>query len=224
MTEIQDPVYDTVSEQVLDPQYSGLCGEGIISPNAMTGAVLWLLRYHFSDKTRIVDDIVKRRVWTTDDDRTSAPDSKIVIEPSYRWDLDAIQVRPGIFVRRNQWGLQHLGMFGSRIVFNPDTDREIYTREVQGSHTIFSVSKLPAEAEAIAWELIGQLEGFSVNIGRDMGLVTLRVSEMQDLKPLQESEKHWTVPVVLSYIFDRSWNVHQRAEKFSKVTIGVQES
>lgn len=185
--------------------------------------LLWIIRYHFSESQRIVDKSLKSRVWTTDDGLTSAPGGAITIEPAYRWKLDNVQQRPGVFIRRQVWELKHLGMFGSAIqnnnLHNLSGDIQ-YEREVSGSHIVFCVSKLPAEADALAWEITSQLEGFSVNIGQDMNLVTLRVTQISDPVPLEESEKHWTTPVVVSYIFNRSWAVSSNTLPVMKFKVG----
>lgn len=226
MSTILQPIYNTASPQQLEQDFSAICSEGL-SPATVQAMLLWVIRYHFSDSQRIADRSLKNRVWTTDDGLTSAPSAAITIEPAYRWKLDNVQQRPGVFIRRQAWQLKHLGMFGSAIQNNAmhNLSGEVrYEREVSGSHVIFSVSKLPAEADALAWEITTQLEGFSVNIGRDMDLVTLRVAQLGDPVPLEESEKHWTVPVVVSYIFNRSWAVRSVTNpvmKFNVESVGV---
>lgn len=221
MSDIQDPVYGQVRPQVLDQEPSALCAEGL-SPSSVTGIVLWQIRYHFSEASRIVRPILKSLVWQCGDGVSTAPGSPIVIEPSVKWKADLVQARPGVFVRRRAWKLEHLGMFGS-VYQNTAPDIKKVERQVAGGHVVYCISKNPAEAEELAWEIIGQLDGFSVNVSADMNMVTFRVSELPEPAPLEESDKHWVVPVGVTYAFNRAWHVQQVGVPFSKVTIGVEE-
>ena len=221
MSDIQEPVYGQVRPQVLYAEPSALCAEGL-SPSSVTGIILWQVRYHFSEASRIVRPVLRPLVWASGDGISTAATSPIVIEPSVKWKADLVQVRPGVFVRRRAWKLEHLGMFGS-VYQNTSTDIKKVERQVAGGHVIYCISKNPAEAEELAWEIIGQLEGFSVNVSADMNMVTFRVSELPEPAPLEESDKHWVVPVGVTYAFNRAWHVQEIGVPFSKVTIGVQE-
>ena len=220
MSEIPSPV-PGIGQLNLDPAFSALCAEGN-SPGSVKGILLWLVRYHFSVAGRICALSLKSRVWTTDDDIVSAASSAIAIEPTSMWKADSVQQRPGVFVGRNTWKLSHLGMFGSAMQ-GGSTDDNVFERQVAGAHTLFCVSKQEAEADALAWEIVGQLEGFSVKVGIDMDMMTFRITDMPPPAPLAESDKHWVVPITAEYAFNRAWQVHQSSLPFSKVTIGIQE-
>ena len=154
---------------------------------------------------------------------STVADSKLLVEPASKWKVDSVQQRPGVFIRRQPWDLSHLGMFGSVYQGSDDPDRDRVEREVTGSHTIFCVSKTASEAEALAWEIVGQIEGFSTKISTDMELSTLRVVGVQDAAPLAESETHWVVPVNVGYAFHRSWYTQQVAKHLSGFHVSIQE-
>lgn len=222
MPDPQQPVYGA-SPQVLDPVPSALCAEGL-SPASVTGAILWLIRYHFSAASNIVSPALRSLLWQGYPDGRSdtLPDSALVVEPATKWKADLVQARPGVFVRRRVWKLDHLGMFGSAYQQDFDGAQKI-ERQVSGAHVVYCISRNPGEAEELAWEITGQLEGFSVNVAVDMNMVTFRIAEVPEPAPLEESDKHWVVPVGVTYVFNRAWLVHQASVPLSKFTIGVQE-
>jgi hypothetical protein len=223
MSEFQDPVYGVGGPQYLDEEQSALCAEGI-SPSAMTGILLWLVRYHMSAADRIVQPSLRPLVWTSSDGRQTAPTSPILIEPASLLKMDMIQARPAVTVARKSWALQDLGMFGSAYQGTDEgLDGQRFEREVTGAHEVRVISKNCAEAEDLAWEIVGQLEGFSVRVAVDMELTRLRVASVPEAQPLKESEKHWVVPLAVGYVFNRAWVVRPVGNEFAKVTVGVEE-
>jgi hypothetical protein len=218
-----DPIYNIAPQQDISEQRpSTVCLEEH-TPATIQAILLWQIRYHFSHPDRIEEPALRTRIWATDDGVATSKTSQLVVEPNTRWDPLLVNTRPGVFLARQQWDLTHLAMFGSAWQGTTGSP-QVYSRAVSGSHLIRCVSTVPAEAEALAWEITGQFEGFSVNLGRDMRLETIRIAQLPGLAPVDESGKHWQVPVVATYVFHRNWQVAQEALPASKFTITVQES
>ena len=75
-----------------------------------------------------------------------------------KWKADLVQARPGVFVRRRVWKPRSPGMFGSAYQQDFDGAQKI-ERQVSGAHVVYCITGTP-EAEELAWEITGQLEGF----------------------------------------------------------------
>ena len=75
---------EPVTGQITTPQWiqeepSALCTLGR-PPLVISGALLWIVRRHFSDPQMIVDPDLKDRVWSRD-----VETSQITIEPVTKW-------------------------------------------------------------------------------------------------------------------------------------------
>jgi hypothetical protein len=185
----------------------------------MTGIVLWVLRNHFADTNHIVAPRLKNLQWVKDVTQT-----KIVIDPALEWKAQNLQQRPGVFVKRNQWAIERLGI-GDRYHFRVPglrvgecnstcEDKFVDSGDkfevlVIGSSTVFCISRSAAEAEEIGWEATGQILGFSSRIVHDMDLNRFRVMEVGGAAKLEEASEYWAVPINVAYAFFRAWTVSE---------------
>ena len=215
--------------QSIDAEPSALCTLGH-PPLVMTGSIIWILRRHFAQSRNIVDPDLKDYVWDE-----GVTESKITIESVSRWTgtpTQAVQQRPGIYIKRNKYGRVKLGigdryMLGSNSTVasldgSPHNAIDSGTRYgviIVGSHTIFCVGASGAEAEAIGTEVFFELMEFTPLIRRDLHLNKVDVMEAGGLSKLEESEEHFVVPVTLTYAFNHDWALRQDAPRLKSVTL-----
>jgi hypothetical protein len=210
------PIIDQLrAPQWIDDTCSALCTIG--RPQyVLSGALLWILRYHFAQASNIVDKDLKEYIWTS-----AVETSKITIEPVTKWNgpnTQAVQSRPAIYVKRNTYGKMKLGIgdkyqLGSNTrVDNSNPVRNntfdtgtSYGAVIAGSHTIFCLSATGADAEAVGTEVFYELLEFSPLIRRDLDLHKFEVMEVGSIAKLEESNEHWLVPVTVNYMFAHDW-------------------
>lgn len=224
------PIVDQLTEpQWIDTEPSALCTIGH-PPLVMTGAIIWILRRHFAQPGNIVDPELQAYVWDAD-----VTASKIAIESVSQWPgepTQAVQRRPGIYVKRNSYGRVKLGigdkyMLGRRSgVDNISslTDNAIDTGTqygviIVGSHTVFCIGGTGAEAEAVGTEVFFELMEFTPLIRRDLALNKVDVMEAGGLSKLEESSEHFVVPVTMTYAFNHDWSLRQDAPMLKSVTL-----
>jgi hypothetical protein len=196
----------------LDNTPSAICTLGV-RPIMMTGAILWLIRRHFSSADYIVDENLRKYVW-----HNSAEESTISIESVTRFSgppSQALEKRPAIYVKRNTWSSQTVGL-GHKFQNAPQAvlrgkpvggSLEVFGLGLAGSHTVFCIGGREAEAEALGTEVFYELLEFSPLIKRDLGLYKLDVAQMAEAQRLEESDEHWAVPIVVSYVVQHNWKL-----------------
>ena len=225
----ETPIYN-FTPQFLDPEPSALCTLGH-PPLVMTGALLWILRRHFSNTDYIQEQALKAYTWSR-----TAEESKVMIESITKWQgapTQTLQMRPAIFVKRNTYGRVKLGLGdkyqGSGVkpeVDNLDqlSDNAVNSGSkfeviVAGSHTVFCIGGTGAEAEAVGTEVFFELLEFTPLIRRDLDLNKFQVMEMGGVSKLEESKEHWAVPVVVTYAFNHVWTLKQDAPTLKGISL-----
>ena len=217
--------------EMLDVGPSALCTLGR-PPLVMTGAILWILRRHFSTANWIKDEDLKAYIWNNDTTR-----SKIAIESVVKWNqqpTQTVQQRPAIYVKRNTYGRVKLGIgdqyqLGRNVgvdkaggignnVFDAGTQFGV---AIAGSHTVFCVGGTGAEAETVGTEVFFEMLEFTPIIRRDLGLNKFQVMEMGGIAKIEESHEHWVVPVTVTYAFNHDWTLFKDAPVIKSVSLTV---
>jgi len=96
----------------------------------VTGIVYRLLTWTFSSRDNIEDTRLKGYLWSEHVDET-----KILIQPVYKWDAKRIQGRPGLVIKRNSAGTDKLSIghgLGYKI---PQGESKAIM--IKGSHVVF---------------------------------------------------------------------------------------
>jgi len=226
---LASPITGVIDPQWVDSEFSALCTIGH-PPLVMTGVLLWVIRRHFSDPAQIVDASLKDYIWNSE---TEA--SRIAIESVTKWPkspTQAIQRRPGIYVKRNRYGRIKLGigdkhMLGTRSSIDKSnivTDNAVdngyrYEVIIAGSHTVFCIGGTGAEAETVGTEVFFELVEFAPLIRKDTNLNRFEVMELGGIGKLEESREHWVVPVVVTYAFNHVWQLTPEALKLKGITL-----
>lgn len=187
-------------------------------PLLITGFLRQILIQHFSDPDGIDNPCLKSKVWTGSLDGNSAPDTKLVIETSGRWDPKLVNKRPGLFLQRNALQTQRLGI-NNKLMGGPDLGPEYFEQLCVGSHTINAVSAEEAEAEELAHEVRGQLWGFANPLRQMLDLHRFMVMGAGPPVPVREAKDLTMVQVSVMYAFTERVKVHQYEPILKRIQI-----
>ena len=149
-------------------------------------------------------------------------DSKVVIEHSYLWAPENCQNRPGLYVKRGAYapkGLARAGMDDLKKI-GIDAERQ-YTVLPACSLAIFCVSKIPGEANKLAWEAAEVLIGMAPIIKRDFNFIAFDLESIGEVGIIEEFKEFFTIPLTISTKFAEAWQVQQIAPKLKKVLVNA---
>jgi hypothetical protein len=193
-----------------------------LAPNVLTGVFLKLLQEHFSRKENLIyngaSEVGKKQlegyIWDEDNTKT-----RIQIQNVWRYNVQDIQRRPALYVKRNKWTTQRIAINdGQTVGINRGDDKstlgsEFHTRLILGSHTIFAVGSEGegAEAELLGAEVFDYVMSFAPVLRGELNLHRLEVSSVEPVMLLDEQTEHFVVPIVVAYGFSWTWRLHMIA-------------
>jgi hypothetical protein len=194
--------YQSVIDTAVLPQLCGLAPRLL----SMNGLFRVWMTYHFGDSSRIIDDILKEKLWHADPKET-----RISIEPHSAYKTDLTEKRPAIIIKRQGWQRIRIGINNMRMGEISLDGAEYYVNLWQGSHTLFCISGVPAEVERLATEVFEDLNRFAPAVRRKMDLIRLEVAEAGEYGKLEESGKNYVVPINVGYVLADTWTLRQEA-------------
>ncbi len=196
---LPEPVWGPQGQVVeLDPS-------SILSTNMrftyMTGVLMRLMEAKFSDANNIVNPMLKGFLWQPMPENVDGPiTSKILVEPAYKYDIRAIQERPGIYVSRGGGGAQDIAI-KSKAITHLDQDGlykgESYLKMIAGTSKIQCVSLEPAAADQLAEEIFYHLLEYGPAIKKDFFLSYFGVKQLTPLQEIDKEHKEGYVSAVL---------------------------
>ena len=186
---------------------SSLCSTGL-TPHILDGAFLQIMRHHFSHPDYITQDPLKCYVWDVD-----AAKRTILIDPVYKWDVQKIQERPAILVKRGAWQTQRMSIANKWHGPPEESGYEYATMNViiVGSHNFFAIARTGTEAEELGAEVAYELLEFSQIIREQFGLSKFDLQRIGEVQRLDESHDHFVVPVTVTYGIIHNWRVLQQS-------------
>jgi hypothetical protein len=201
---------------------SALCSLGP-RPLVMTGYLVQLLRQHFAD-SRHIEDQDMRNPPASVHDYVWRPgnDSGIVIASATQWDPKTAGQRPGIFIKRNEWGALHPGINDQQLGGQAIDGTERFTYFLRGSHTLFCVAGEPGEAEKLGTEVYREIGQYAPVIRRNLNLHRFQFLQVGPLGKLREATDNYAVSVSVGYAFEESWVLRQHAPVLKHVTLSTE--
>jgi len=183
---------------------NSLCAMGP-QPQIMTGLFVALLREHYADANNIEHEVFRDRLYR----RVPDPNATgILIEDSNVWTPGRTQKRPAIVVKRNAW--EHMKRFTLDSLSGTSEDGwPQYTKLWRGSHTIFCISPEGGECETLVAETYRFLMHLGPVFRREFNLLKFELMQVGPLSMLEETSKHWTVPITVAYGWSETWIIRQ---------------
>lgn len=196
-----------------------------LTPQLFTGIFVNILSLHFYSQRNILEPSLREYIWSPD-----PKTSKILIVPVWQWVTITNQQRPAIIVKRNSWQMQQtaLGDGDNLIVDTVDANKlpiastSTLQVVVQGSHTLFVLSTLPAQVELLASEVATRIMSYQQAIANEFGLLKCRVTEVGEPAKLEEATEYFAIPITIGYSFMNVWSLHSEAPMLRRITIETQ--
>jgi hypothetical protein len=177
-----------------------------VAPFELTGIIVRLLQYQFSDANNIENPLLKTYLWNADDLQ-----SKILIKPGFERD-SRVKGKPALYVNRedavgdNLGILRHVVVSDSVLTMNDPK----YARHLQGKHIILCEGLTGGEAEALAWEAASRIMSFSPMLEDDFGVEVFDLGGIG--KPALRAEDRetavWATPVIINWQKFYTWQLN----------------
>jgi len=175
------------------------------TPLVVTGIILTALKKHFmlEDDLRYSEDNV---------------DTKITIEPSFRWTPEACQNRPGVYVKRNavSIGNPRAGMDDLYSYDNLLSERT-YAFFMDIPFTIYCISKNPGITETIAYTCFEALTVLGPVIKKDFEFNKFIVNQIGAISQIEENKELYLIPLNLDILLNETWTLRQDAQKITGI-------
>lgn len=200
-------------------------------PHIMTGVFTRLMREHFAraenllyNQTSEKSPQLEQYIWTED-----AKTTKIQIQPVWDYNVQDIQRRPALYIKRNAWQTQRMAINDGMTVnaqAGPDgkvlrVRGEYHSRFVMGSHTVFCVAASAGAVELLGTEIFDFLVSFAPLLRKDLEMHRFEVQEVGAISVLQESTDHFVLPVVTAYAFAHTWRLEAVAPWLKSMAIDL---
>ena len=216
MAEYTEPVWGEA--QVIDQDPSSLCFRR--DPYILTGLFVQFTRCHFFSASNIVNEHLKGYLWS------DSVDTRIQIEPSFKWDPTHVQQRPAIYIKREEVTMQNNvgvgnGKHTSHMNLNGNHKGVDFTNFVKGGHTLLCVGETAAEAENIGFEVFFRYLEYQNPLKKEANLGTLNVIGISAVKKVDENKENWLVSINLSWIYSYDWTLYQEAPILKKVAFSA---
>lgn len=186
----------------------------------MTGLFRQWLILHFSDPQAIID-VNKKDVWVWRPDPLRAGEadpktSKILIEPVGKYAKEFTDARPAVLIKRHKWTSHKVGINNQLLGAVGPGGVSYFATYFIGAHTLFCISREPAEAELLANEVYEEINQFSRAVRQRLNLFRLEVAEVGEAGILKESGQSFAVPVVVAYAVEDTWEMRREAPFFNR--------
>jgi hypothetical protein len=193
-------------------QVSSLCSLGL-RPHLMTGILRHLIGEHFAQRENIEEPALQDVLWRARDV------GNILIESITRWKPNQLADRPAIIIKRNGWQAERIfpdDQYGTTPQGEP-----IFCNIMQGSHTLFCISKAGEEAEILAAEVMQELSGFAHLIRQTLSLLRFVPVGLGQIFEIEEATENYAVPVDVTYANQNAWTIHEHAPKLKSIEISI---
>jgi hypothetical protein len=178
-----------------------------ISPFVLTGILVRLLQYHFSDPANIIHDSLRRYRWKADcNEVIVAPDGTalggIYVGVSYEFTPAMVQQRPGLFVKREPLTASRVSALkGDSTVVHIKGQTGVYQgtehqKQLAGRFSIICAGANGAEADLLGEEVFYRMLYFAPLIKEDIRIGYFAVESLSEVKDLENDGVHAFYTVV----------------------------
>lgn len=210
------PEPDWGTPQLAVEPCSSLVASGI-TPFILTGILVRLLQYHFSDPDNIVRESLRYLRWNRDCtetilDENGEPLQRLYINVSYQLDLANAEQRPGIFVKREPVTTRRIAAEkGDSVTTHIKQEvgsfqGKIYHKILEGAFSLICIGNSGAEADLLGEEVFDRMLFFAPMIEDDIRIGQFAVNALSEVQELKNEAKtsYYTV-VRIQWASHRRW-------------------
>lgn len=204
-------------------------------PYWVTGYFLRFLAWKFSALENLIDPALRvpEFLWKPDDTVNESMTKGILLTTHTAWVPRDAQQRPAVVIKRNRFNVEPQVSLGDRYhtptlkigEHDPNLTANLGQRqqllEISGSHTFFCIASSGAGAEALGGEIWSALSDYQLILREELGFHRLRTGGMEAASRLEEAAESWVVPVVVSYIYQRSTVINQLSPLLKRVVFST---
>jgi len=164
----------------------------------LTGIILELLRNYFkqNDSPKYTNDRIH---------------SEIDIQAAYRWTPDVTQVRPGIYVKREEITIgARRGMSDIMVEAGPSGET-IYNFTYNCRWSIFCISPEVGTVEELGMTVSELLIAYAPIIKKDFNFERFNVRSIGAVGKVEEAKDFWMVPIQVDGTSNESWPLQPQA-------------
>jgi len=155
---------------------------------------------HFSESTAIVSPYLRNKLCVDDYKNNS-----IRIEPYYVWTPESADSGPAVIITRTDWSPIFNKLM--RGYTNISNIAAVVPSLWQGSHLFNCVSAVPIESAELAFEVANLFISKRRPVETMIGVEKLIVSRLGATTQSQHVAELWETPVVITYIFQKSFDI-----------------
>lgn len=207
---------------------SSLCASGI-TPFILTGILVRLLQYHFSDPNNIVRESLHYLRWyrecadgIVDDSGTAL--QRLYIDVGYQLNLANAEQRPGIFVKREPVTTRRISIEQGDSVTTHIKSRigsfqgKIFQKILEGAFSLICIGTSGAEADLLGEEVFDRMLYFAPKIEEDIRIGMFTVKSLSEVQELTNGAKkaYYTV-VRLEWASHRRWTLVAEAPILKRI-------
>lgn len=202
-----------MAEDRTDP-LSALCSLGT-RPTLITGYLRQWFMAHFSVAARIENPQLRSKLWNENRLQT-----EIEVEDVLRWKPSTTEFRPALLIARNDYKVLRFGI-DDRMMGTDWDARGVahHAGFLEGSHTVFAVSNLPAEAELLGGEVYRELHQFGPTIREELDLKRFAVGMFGKAFEIEEARGNYAVPVPVGCAAEETWQILPHAPFLKRIVI-----
>lgn len=187
------------------------------SPTSLTNFLISWLRIQCGDANNFRDMILRNAtpgpatdyVW-----RKEGP-SGIVIEHAGMWAKAKVEQRPALVVKDGDWDFRPYGIGGNALMGSDSLNPQArFSQTFMGSNTIFCISREPAEAMRLAWEIAVGLYESANEIRNSLCLQRFVLAKFGGIGKIKEATDSYGVPISLAYGGELNWTLRPEAPRF----------
>jgi len=208
MSILPEPTWVSAQEVEFDP--SSICSTGT-RPSIITGALLTIIRDHFSRPTNIINKKLRDFVWLPKSDDEDEQ-SKIHIEPWHMYDASHLQQRPAAYVSRGAVKVQRIAIRDRSLTHlsrrTGNQEGKDLIKLVACQHQVICCSsKSDMAADRMAEEIFYMLLEYGPAIMTDLKLGGFHVQAMSPSQEINDDHENFMVGVQIMWTNAHSWKL-----------------
>jgi hypothetical protein len=222
---LPEPTWD--ESQQVEVNTSSMCATDT-RPSIITGAIMSLLRDHFSRSGNITNEKLRNLIWKPKSDQEDEQ-SMIHIEPWHMYDADHLQQRPAAYVSRGQVSVQRIALKDKSLTHisrrsGMQEGKNLFKLLSFRHQVICCSAKSDMAADRLAEEIFYMLLEYGPSIQEDLKLGGFHVTAITPSQEIDDDHENFMVGVQILCTNLHSWKLKPLSPILKNVAFVVNET
>lgn len=201
---------------------SDLCSYGL-APPVVHGILHQLLRQHFCDPIHMLNPRLRERLreygpWRITANTSDGRPTGLRILSDYDWESAGADAQLAIVVSPGDWKFARVQPHDV-LASNDQTGVLEFCGLWNGSHTIFALANIPADALSLGTEVTKLLLHAGYAIGAGFGFSAFQMQEQSRPQRRKPYGDHWSVATTISYTVTERWETRPEAPYLQHISL-----